>query len=88
MAKDELFIKRVYELVNEMKLPVIDERVYDKAKIKSKNATTVVIFEFEEDESVIQGFLGLANYFHSVIIKDDDEFYIPIDDSLFILTNS
>ncbi|MGM0469392.1 MAG: hypothetical protein ACQERB_11385 [Promethearchaeati archaeon] len=88
MGKDELFVKRVFEIINELKIPLIDERVYDDVKISSKNGIVHVTFEFEEDESVIRGFLGLAEYFHTVIIKREDEFYIPHDNMLFILRNA
>ncbi|TFF90233.1 MAG: hypothetical protein EU548_04070 [Promethearchaeota archaeon] len=85
MAKKELFIKRVYEIVNELKIPLIDERVYDKVGFSSSNVICKVSFKFEEDESVIRGFLGLAEYFHSVVVKSKDEFYIPHSSILFIL---
>ncbi len=85
MNKDENFLKRVYELVSEMKLPLIDERVQDDVKIKANNAITVVKFSFDEDKSIIRGFLGLTEYFHSVIIKTKNKFYIPNDHKLFIL---
>ncbi|MFX0083452.1 MAG: hypothetical protein ACFE94_17025 [Candidatus Hodarchaeota archaeon] len=85
MNKDESFLKRGYELASEMKLPLIDERVQVNAKFKASNATTIVKFTFDEDESIIRGFLGLAEYFHSVIIKSKNKFYIPHDHKLFIL---
>lgn len=85
---NEHLIKIVYELINQMRIPIIDERVYDSIKVKTKPATVSVIFEFDEDESVIEGFLGLADYFHTVVLKDDDEFYIPTDESLYILKNA
>jgi hypothetical protein len=85
MAKKELFIKRVYEIVNELKIPLIDERVYDQVKFAAGQAIASVIFKFEEDESVIRGFLGLAEYFHTVVIKRRDEFYIPHSSILFRL---
>jgi len=88
MAKNELFIKRVYEIVNELKIPLIDERVYDKVSFNSKASLAQVIFKFDEDESVIRGFLGLAEYFHTVIIKSKDSFYIPHDSMLFTLVSS
>ncbi len=44
----------------------IDERVYDKVNFNAGAAIATVIFRFEEDESVIRGFLGLAEYFHTV----------------------
>jgi hypothetical protein len=85
MAKDELFIKRVFEIINELKIPLIDERVYDDVKISSKRGIIHVIFKFLEDESVIRGFLGLAEYFHSIIIKQEDQFFIPHNNMLFVL---
>jgi len=85
MSKQEDFIKQVYEIVSELKLPLIDERVQDNVKFKSNNATTTIKFTFEEDEAVIRGFLGLAEYFHTIIIKQKETFYIPYDHMLFIL---
>ncbi len=66
IPKKELFIKRVYEIVNELKIPLIDERVYEKVSFNPGAGIVNVIFKFEEDESVIRGFLGLAEYFHTV----------------------
>ena len=88
MPKRELFIKRVYEIVNELKIPLIDERVYDTVKFSTSAAVAAVIFKFEEDESVIRGFLGLAEYFHTVVIKRKDEFYIPHASILFRLVSA
>ncbi|TFF88162.1 MAG: hypothetical protein EU550_01805 [Promethearchaeota archaeon] len=88
MGKSELFIKRVYELVNELKIPLIDERVYDKVKFKTKSAISDIKFVFEEDEEVIRGFLGLADYFHTIVIKEKDKFYIPHYNKLFVLENA
>lgn len=85
MNKNENFIKRVYEIISEVRLPLIDERVKDNVKFKSNNAISIVKFVFDEDESIIRGFLGLAEYFHTVIIKSKDKFYIPHDYKLFIL---
>jgi hypothetical protein len=77
----------VYDIVSEMKLPLIDERVKDNVKFWHNNAIASVKFVFNEDESVIRGFLGLAEFFHSVIIKSKDRFFIPHDHKLFILEN-
>ena len=88
MAKKELFIKRVYEIVNELKIPLIDERVYEKVNFNAGAGIANIIFKFEEDESVIRGFLGLAEYFHTVVIKKKDEFYIPHSTLLFRLLSS
>ena len=87
MTKNEMLIKLVYDISTEMKLPIIDERVYDKVKIKTGDAT-VITFKFEEDEAVIRGFLGLAEYFHTVVIKDGDDFYIPVDQKIFLLKSA
>jgi len=88
LPKRELFIKRVYEIVNELKIPLIDERVYEKATFSTSAAIARVVFKFEEDESVIRGFLGLAEYYHTVVIKVKDQFYIPHASLLFNLISS
>ncbi|MFX0132439.1 MAG: hypothetical protein ACFFDN_02210 [Candidatus Hodarchaeota archaeon] len=85
MGKTELFIKKVYECAGELKIPLIDERVYDKVNISTKNTVATVIFKFEEDVSVIKGFLGLADFFHTIAVKQKDKFYIPTDCALFRL---
>jgi hypothetical protein len=78
----------VYEIVNELKIPLIDERVYEKANFSTGSAIANVVFKFEEDESVIRGFLGLAEYFHTVVIKVKDQFFIPHATILFKLLSS
>ena len=78
----------MYEIVNELKIPLIDERVYDKVTFNAGQAIATVIFRFEEDESVIRGFLGLAEYFHTVVIKRKDEFFIPHASILFRLISA
>ncbi len=88
MADKDFFIKRVKEIITEMQIPLIDEQVYEDCSIRGKNAIAEVTFEFEEDESVIRGFLGLADYFNTVIIKDDYDFYIPHSSILFRLKNA
>ena len=85
MNKQENFIKRVYEIISELKLPLVDDKVQDNVKFQSNNAIVMVKFVFEEDESIIHGFLSLAEYFHTVIIKKKDKFYIPHDYKLFTL---
>jgi hypothetical protein len=85
MAKKELFIKRVYEIINELKAPLIDERVYYKALINESSHPTVVYFRFEDDESILRGFLGLAEYFHTIILKKKEKFYISTPKLLFSL---
>jgi len=84
---DELFIKRVVEIIHKMKLPLIDESVHEKVKISVKSALTTLSFKFKEDESIIKGFLGLAEFFHSIIIRNKNEFYIPTNSMVFKLEN-
>ena len=88
MGDDETFLKKVYEIITELKIPLIDQTVLDKAKFSSNKAIVNILFKFEEDESVIRGFIGLAEYFHTVIIKDKNKFYIPTTDLLLKLENT
>ncbi|MFX1524577.1 MAG: hypothetical protein ACFFCC_13800 [Promethearchaeota archaeon] len=88
MEAQENFIKRVYDMISELKLPLIDDRVQGNVKLKPNNGIIMVKFVFEEDESVIRGFLGLAEYFHSVIIKKKEKFYIPHEFKLFTLESA
>ncbi|TFF90895.1 MAG: hypothetical protein EU548_00665 [Promethearchaeota archaeon] len=85
MGKPELFIKKVYEYAIDLKIPIVDERVYEKVSFSSKNTVATVTFKFEEAEEVIKGFLGLAEFFHTVAVKKKDKFYIPTDSVLFKL---
>ena len=85
MKNKELFYKQIYELVSELKIPLIDERVHSNVKINSSPAISKVKFTYEENEKIIRGFLGLAEYFHTVVIKDDDKYFIPQEKNLFIL---
>ena len=87
MAKKELFIKRVYEIVQELKIPLVDERVYAKATIQESRYGTSVIFTFEEDESVIRGFLGLAEYYHTIVLKQKETFFIATGSIVFKLNS-
>lgn len=87
MAKKELFIKRVYEIVQELKIPLVDERVYNRAEITDARYGSTVIFTFEEDESVIRGFLGLAEYYHTIVLKKKEVFYISSGSILFKLNS-
>lgn len=72
------------ELIAEMKIPLIDDRIYHKSKIKSKGNLSIN-FIFEQDESIIKGFLGLSEYFRTIVIREYDKFYIPHDEMLFTL---
>jgi len=83
----DAFVKRVYVFVNEMKIPLIDDKKYFKCNIIPQRATVHIVFKYEEGEdSTVKGFLGLADYYHTVVIKVKDSFYIPIGSILFELT--
>ncbi|TFG24400.1 MAG: hypothetical protein EU529_04330 [Promethearchaeota archaeon] len=88
MEKNELFINRVYEIANELKVPLIDEKIYEKVDVKTKNSVSEVRFKFEGDEDVIRGFLQLANFYHTLVLKDDEKFYIPNESAVFRLESS
>ncbi|RDE17981.1 MAG: hypothetical protein C4K49_00140 [Candidatus Thorarchaeota archaeon] len=85
MDRKELLMKRVYELVHELKIPLIDEHVYSNAEFIGSTMTSVVTFAYDDDESVIRGFLGLAEYFHTIVIRKADRFYIVTPDLQFKL---
>lgn len=84
---NEEFIEQVKSIMQELKLPLIDDHVYDDVDITRKEYNTKVVFIQEEDsgESIIRGFLGIAEYYKTIIIQKDDEFYIPTEDILFML---
>ena len=87
MAKKELFIKRCYEIVQELKVPLIDERIYSKAEITEARYGTAIIFTFGEDESVIRSFFGLAEYYHTIVLKKRESFFISNGSLLFKLVS-
>ena len=82
----EAFIKRVYEIVNEMKIPLIDDRVYAKCVIAKGKAPVDITFKYDGDESVIKGFLGLADYYHTVVVRRGYDFFIPHSAIVFQLS--
>ncbi|MFX1504319.1 MAG: hypothetical protein ACFFDH_25390 [Promethearchaeota archaeon] len=85
MSKKEEFFTKVYEIVSELKLPLIDDRIQSNTKFETNSTMVIIKFTFDQDEAVIYGFLGLAEYFHKVVIKNKESFYIPHDLKLFIL---
>ena len=82
----EAFIKRVYEIVNEMKIPLIDDRVYTNCVVMKGKSTVDILFKYDGDESVIKGFLGLADYYHTVVVRKQYSFIIPQAAITFTLT--
>jgi hypothetical protein len=87
MEKTELYQETIKEIVDELKIPLIREKIRDKLKTNRSKAIMTMKFKFTEDISVIKGFLGLADYYHSVVLQDDETYYIPVEKTLFILEN-
>lgn len=81
----EDFLKRVYILLEKLKIVFIDENICDKIEIKQKKIVTKIVFKYKNDDSIIRGFLGLAEYFHSPVIRSKDKFYISSEKTLFRL---
>jgi hypothetical protein len=88
MAKKDLYTKRVYEIVEELKIPLIDERLCESTVIREAAFGSIVTFRFELDESTIRNFLGLCIRYDTVVIKKKDLFYIPTSSILFKLENA
>ncbi|MFX1236868.1 MAG: hypothetical protein ACFFAS_20570 [Promethearchaeota archaeon] len=84
MRSKNYFLQKTNELIENLKIPLIDERVYDKLKIRGRNMVKIN-FIFEQDESIIHGFLGLSEYFYAFLIKENDRFYISHEEMLYIL---
>ena len=76
MADNQELLDVANRILSEQKIPLIDENIYDKFKIKSSNSISFIKFKYENDENVIQGFLGLADFFHTVVFKEKDKFFI------------
>jgi hypothetical protein len=87
MGKTELYQKTINQIVDELKIPLIRENIRDKLKTNKNKAIMSMKFKFADDISVIKGFLGLADYYHSVVLQDDETYFIPVGKTLFILEN-
>ncbi|MFX1357525.1 MAG: hypothetical protein ACFFA8_09575 [Promethearchaeota archaeon] len=85
MTKSEEFIQKTYDVASELKIPLFDDTIHNKVKLNSNKAITSIKFVYDTDEAIIRGFLGLADYFHSIIIREKDKFYIPNGKQLFSL---
>jgi len=49
-------------------------------------AIVEVEFKFEEDLDLIRSFIGIADYFKTVVLEEEDEFYIPHENLVFKLS--
>jgi hypothetical protein len=78
VEKIKSFVKKVFDLATELKIPILDERTLTDVKINASALSWNVRMKVSPgDEGPIKAFLALAQYFRSVIIKKGDTFYIP-----------
>lgn len=87
MGKIEKYLEIIDKVAKELRIPLIKENIQHKFKTKKNRALYNIKFKFNEDTSVIKSFFGLADYYHSIVIQDDEKFYIPTEYSLYILEN-
>ena len=87
MGKNKLYFDIIDKVANELKVPLIKDDILDKFKTNKNRALYTMKFKFTEDSSVIKGFFGLANYYHSIVIQNGEKFYLSIKNSLYILEN-
>lgn len=76
------------KILSEQKIPLIDENIYDKFKIKKSNSLSFIKFKFDNDENIIQGFLGLADFFHTVVFKEKEKFFIINEKQIYVLESA
>ena len=77
-SKIKRFIKLVFDMASQQKIPILDEKTLSEVKISGSNICWEVRFRYNgSDDGPIKAFLILAQYFHSIIIKKGDVFYIP-----------
>jgi hypothetical protein len=88
MIGSQELIEIVHNIIMEQKIPLIDENVYNKLKISKSSAISYVKFIYEKQVSVVQGFLGLADFFHTVVFQDKDKFYIINEKQLYVIESA
>ena len=88
MTDNQELIETANKILTEQKIPLIDGKVYDKFKIKQSNSVSFIKFVYENDESIIQGFLGLADFFHTVVFKENDKFFIINGKQIYVLESA
>ncbi|MHA1409354.1 MAG: hypothetical protein ACTSQY_03360 [Candidatus Odinarchaeia archaeon] len=72
------FVKKVFDLAAELKIPILDERTLSDVKVNAGALAWNIKMKVQPgDVGPIKAFLALAQYFRSVIIKKGDAFYIP-----------
>ena len=88
MTDNQNLIETAKKILTEQKIPLIDGKIYDKFKVKNSNSISFVKFAYENDESIIQGFLGLADFFHTVVFKEKDKFFIINGKQIYVLESA
>jgi len=88
MSNNQELLEIANKILFEQKIPLINEMIYDKFKIKSNNSLSFMKFKYENDENVVQGFLGLADFFHTVVFKEKDKFFIINEKQIYILESA
>lgn len=84
--KKEEFVALVLKTVQDLKVPLINSAVSRSIDVIESKYPMQILFEYENEDSTIKGFLGLADYFRSVVIQIKDVFYIAKDSIIFKLT--
>ena len=88
MTDNQDLLETVNKIITEQKIPLIHEKIYDKFKINKNNLLSFIKFAYNNDESIIQGFLGLADFFHTVVFKEKDKFYIINGKQVYVLESA
>ena len=88
MTENQNLIETAKKILTEQKIPLIDGKIYDKFKVKNSNSISFVKFAYENDESIIQGFLGLADFFHTVVFKEKEKFFIINGKQIYVLESA
>ena len=88
MTDNQDFVQIANKILTEQKIPLIDENIFDKFKIKNGNSLSIIKFKYENDENVVQGFLGLADFFHTVVFKEKDKFFIINGKQIYMLESA
>lgn len=85
IIENQELIEYIYKLDKEYRIPLIDELTHYKVKIKKNKATATIFFNAHKNPEMIEGFLKLADYFKTIIIRNKNSFFISANSILMIL---
>lgn len=88
MTENQELIEIANKILAEQKIPLIDAKIYDKFNIKKSNSISFIKLVYENDESIISGFLGLADFFHTVVFKEKDKYFIINGKQIYVLESA